>query len=49
MDSIVSSLPREGVYLLLVESNEEGIEIGKALAVSGFQRVYYWMVDVPQG
>jgi len=49
VDSIVSSLPREGVYLLLVESNEEGIEIGKALAVSGFQRVYYWMVDVPQG
>ncbi|HPU08814.1 MAG TPA: hypothetical protein PLJ96_03705, partial [Candidatus Atribacteria bacterium] len=49
VDSIVSSLPREGVCLLLVESNEEGIEIGKALAVSGFQRVYYWMVDVPQG
>lgn len=48
VDSVISSFPREGVYLLLTENNVEGLETGKALAISGFQRVYYWMVDVPQ-
>jgi len=48
VDSVISSAPREKTYLLLTESNEEGVEIGKALAISGFQRVYYWMVDAPQ-
>ena len=48
VDSVISSAPREKTYLLLTESNGEGVEIGKALAISGFQRVYYWMVDAPQ-
>lgn len=48
VDSVVSSLPQEGIYLLLVESNERGVEIGKTLAASGFRRVYYWMVDALQ-
>lgn len=48
VDSVVSSFSREDTYLLLTESNEEGIEIGKVLAASGFQQVYYWMVDAPK-
>jgi len=48
IDSVLSSFPREGTYLLLTENNVEGLKIGKALAASGFQRVYYWMVDAPK-
>ncbi|MBP9015379.1 MAG: TlpA family protein disulfide reductase [Candidatus Atribacteria bacterium] len=48
VDSVISSFPREGVYLLLTESNGESLEIAKALAISGFQRVYYWLVDAPE-
>lgn len=49
----VSDLERElpnlnpqDVHLLLVSSNEEGLNLGIKMAQAGFTRVYYQMVDV---
>ncbi|MGQ9472929.1 MAG: TlpA family protein disulfide reductase [Candidatus Caldatribacteriaceae bacterium] len=39
------SLNPQGVYVLLVSSNEEGIRWGIRMVQEGFTRVYYQMVD----
>ncbi|MEN3185722.1 MAG: TlpA disulfide reductase family protein [Atribacterota bacterium] len=45
---LTEELPRlnpQDVYVLLVSSNQEGIEWGLKMAQAGFTRVYYQMVD----
>lgn len=48
IQDLTETLPRlnpKDVYVLLVSTNQEGVELGLKMAQAGFTRVYYQMVD----